>query len=179
MTKMTTILGALLAAVLMLAATATATKPAPDAKDIAKAQCKAEKKADKKAFKLTYGKGAMRTCVKGEKDNASETINNASEECTAEEEADPDAFAATYGTGKDGKNAHGKCVSSKIDDEIAEDTEEFANAAKECKSEKKADEDAFTAAYGTNKNGKNAFGKCVSAKVQEDDEETPEETPTV
>ncbi len=59
----------------------------------------------------------MRTCVKGEKENASETINNASEECKAERTADPEAFAATYGTGKNGKNALGKCVSSKVEDD--------------------------------------------------------------
>ena len=111
----------------------------------------------------------MRTCVKGEKENASETINNASEECDAEEAADPDAFAATYGTGKDGKNAHGKCVSSKVKEDVAADAETFANAAQECKAEKKADADAFAATYGSNKNGKNAFGKCVTSKVKEDD----------
>jgi hypothetical protein len=41
------------------------------------------------------------------------------------------------------------------------------NAAKACKAERAADPAAFTTKYGTNKNGKNAFGKCVSktAKV--------------
>jgi len=40
----------------------------------------------------------------------------------------------------------------------------FKNAAKECKAERKADPVAFKEKYGTNKNGKNAFGKCVSSK---------------
>ena len=171
MKRMTTILGVLVAAALMLTTVASADKPTPDARDVAKAQCKAEKKADKKAFKATYGKGAMRTCVKGEKENASETIANASKECKAERDADPAAFTEKYGTGKNGKNAHGKCVSSKVDEEVAEDSEEFANAAKECKAERKADPEAFTETYGTKK-GKNAFGKCVSSKVGSDDEET-------
>ena len=37
------------------------------------------------------------------------------------------------------------------------------NAAKE----RKAEAAAFKEAYGTNKNGKNVFGKCVSAKQQQ------------
>ncbi len=37
-------------------------------------------------------------------------------------------------------------------------------------------EEAFIADYGENKNGRNAFGKCVSEKVHEDEE--PEPTPT-
>jgi hypothetical protein len=40
------------------------------------------------------------------------------------------------------------------------------NAAKACKAERAADPAAFTAKYGTNKNGKNAYGKCVSAKAR-------------
>ena len=43
----------------------------------------------------------------------------------------------------------------------------FKNAAKECKAERKEDPDAFKEKYGTNKNGKNAFGKCVSSKRSE------------
>jgi hypothetical protein len=40
------------------------------------------------------------------------------------------------------------------------------NAAKVCKAERAADPAAFTTKYGTNKNGKNAYGKCVSAKAR-------------
>jgi hypothetical protein len=40
------------------------------------------------------------------------------------------------------------------------------NAAKACKAERAADPAAFTTKYGTNKNGKNAYGKCVSAKAR-------------
>jgi len=94
--------------------------------EIAKA-CADLKKADKAAFKATYGKHAMRACLKGEEPVADETT-----------------------------------------------PAEFKNAAKECRAERDADSDAFQEAYGTNGNKKNAFGKCVSTKVQEDDEE---ETP--
>jgi hypothetical protein len=40
------------------------------------------------------------------------------------------------------------------------------NAAKACKAERAADPAAFTTKYGTNKNGRNAYGKCVSAKAR-------------
>ncbi len=45
------------------------------------------------------------------------------------------------------------------------DVETFANAAQECRAERDADEALFAETYGSNKNGKNAFGKCVSGKV--------------
>ena len=48
---------------------------------------------------------------------------------------------------------------------------EFKNAAKECRAEREADPDAFEETYGTNGNKKNAFGKCVSTKVQDEYEE--------
>jgi len=40
------------------------------------------------------------------------------------------------------------------------------NAAKECKAERAADPAAFAKKYGTNKNGKNAYGKGVSGKAR-------------
>jgi hypothetical protein len=55
--------------------------------------------------------------------------------------------------------------------EMAEEAEETANAAQECKAERKADPDAFREKYGTNRNKRNAFGKCVSSKRSEADEE--------
>ncbi len=169
MKRITTTLVALLVGGLMLAAAAGAAKPAtPGPKDTAKAECLAQKKADKRAFKATYGKGAMRTCVKGEKSNASTTIKNAAKECKAERAADPEAFGTTYGTGKHGKNAFGKCVSTKVKAQQDADVAEFKNAAKECKAERQADPDTFKSTYGSGKNGRNALGKCVSTKVKED-----------
>ena len=49
---------------------------------------------------------------------------------------------------------------------------ELKNAAQECKAEREADPVKF-AEYGTNENGKNAYGKCVSktAKESGDDDE--------
>ena len=43
---------------------------------------------------------------------------------------------------------------------------DFKNAAKYCKAVREANGvDAFAALYGTNKNKKNAFGKCVSKRA--------------
>ena len=39
------------------------------------------------------------------------------------------------------------------------------NAAQDCRAERDADRAAFEEKYGTNKNKRNAFGKCVSAKA--------------
>jgi hypothetical protein len=51
---------------------------------------------------------------------------------------------------------------------------DLKNAAKECKAERAADPAAFTKKYGTNKNGKNAYGKCVSAKARHATEQETE-----
>ena len=92
--------------------------------EIAKA-CADLKKADKAAFKATYGKHAMRACIKGEEPVADETtpaeFKNAAKECRAERDADSDAFHETYGTNGNKQNAFGKCVSTKVQDEYEEE----------------------------------------------------------
>ena len=47
------------------------------------------------------------------------------------------------------------------------DVEEFKNAAKECKAAQVRRSGAFAEAWG---DGKNAYGKCVSATAKADDE---------
>ena len=71
-----------------------------------------------------------------------------------------------------------KAKEKKADEQDQEDATEFKNAAKECASERTADADTFKTTYGTEgSNFKNAFGKCVSQKVREDnDEETQQPT---
>ena len=152
------------------------------AKNLAAKACVAQKKADKAAFKATYGpKHAMRTCIKGETPEIKGDLKNASQECRDERTADPALFAETWGSNTPsgenahggGKNAFGKCVSSKVRDEIQEDVAEFKNAAQTCRDERTADPDAFSETYGTNAPAgenahgakKNAFGKCVKTKV--------------
>jgi hypothetical protein len=98
---------------------------------------------------------------------------SASQECRFERGATAathEAFAAKYGTNHNHKNAFGKCVAAKTRDESAERTEAAAKAPAACRAEQgdtDASKAAFAAKYGTNHNGKNAFGKCVSAKARE------------
>ena len=148
--------------------TAGAAKDDP-AKD-AKALCVEQKQADAKAFEAMWGKNAMRDCKRAARGEVAEAAKNSAQECKAEEEADPALFAETYGTNGNKKNAFGKCVSQKTDEAVAEEVVDFKNAAKECRAEKEADPSGFAETYGTNGNKKNAFGKCVSSKVAEDDE---------
>jgi hypothetical protein len=79
-------------------------------------------------------------------------------------------FKQTYAA-KSTSKAMAACI-AKAKPAAAEETK---NAAKACKAERDLDEDAFAEKYGTNKNGKNAFGKCVSAtasaKMQEEAED--------
>ena len=86
-------------------------------------------------------------------------------------------YRLTYGTAnKNRTNAQRNCVRQRTG-EVEATT---AEAKTTCKEEQAADKAAFNEKYGTNKNKKNAMGKCVSAtaKAMNDDEETPEETPT-
>jgi hypothetical protein len=180
MKKMTVAIG--LVAALALPAGAVA-KPKPDQanKRAAIAQCKSERggtKATREAFKAKYH--SMSRCVRqtaaeeaAEEEAAQE---NAAKECKAERtEIGAQAFADKYGTNKNHKNALGKCVSAKAKAKKAEmdaadqqAATEFKNAAKECDSERTTmGEEEFAKKYGANKNGRNAFGKCVSSKTRE------------
>jgi hypothetical protein len=124
------------------------------------------------------GKNAFGKCVSqnAKKDQKQEQTarENASKQCDAEEAQDPQAFKQKYGTGKNGKNAHGKCVSQKAKENKAKADETDQNdvkAAKQCKAEKSQDPEAFKQKYGTNKNKRNAFGKCVSQRSHELDQQ--------
>jgi len=179
------------AAVLVLPAGAVA-KPDHSDKRAAIKQCKSERgktKATRKAFKAKYH--SFRRCVR---QNAAEehaekvaALKNAAKQCKAER-SDPDfgaahdgkTFQEFYGSNKNGRNAFGKCVSTKAreqkqaeDQEDAQEVQAFKNAAKECAAERS--DPGFPAAhggktfddfYGTNHNKRNAFGKCVSSKSQ-------------
>jgi len=143
-------------------------------------QCKSERTGmGKTAFNALYGTNANKSnafgkCVskraKATDSAAAAAKTNASKECDAEEAADAAAFKTKYGTGKNGKNAHGKCVSTKAKAKttatVKAEVKADISAAKACRTEQKADPAAFKAKYGTNKNKSNAFGKCVSAKAK-------------
>jgi len=78
------------------------------------------------------------------------------------------AFRAEYG-----RHAMRSCIRA----HRAEAIEAVKNAAQECRAEREADAEAFAEEYGTNRNKRNAFGKCVAQKVHEAlapaDEEAP------
>jgi hypothetical protein len=189
---MKTFLTAILGVAILVLPAGAAAKPDAADKRAAIEQCKAERgktKATRQAFKAKYH--SFSRCVR---QNATEEAaekraarSKAAKQCKAER-ADPN-FASThggktfqqfYGTNDNGKNAYGKCVSATARElkaaEDADDEQEvqaFKNAAKECAAER-ADADfaadhggkTFEEFYGTNRNKRNAFGKCVSGKSQ-------------
>ena len=79
-------------------------------------------------------------------------------------------FDQTYGTNKNGKNAFGKCVSHRTQQDKSSQTSATKSAEKTCRSEEKADPAAFKAKYGTNANKSNAFGKCVSQNAHQQEQ---------
>jgi len=182
-------------AVALLAVPAgAAAKPDQTDRSNAAKECRAERgttDATREAFAVKYGtnknkRNAFGKCVSRralDEEQEGETAHkNASKECKAEaEELGAAAFVAKYGTGKKGRNAHGKCVSSKAKqheaEADAEDKQEIAerkSAAKTCAAERtEIGREAFAEKYGTNKNKRNAFGKCVSktAKALHEDEQ--------
>ena len=99
---------------------------------------------------------------------ASSTANSdAQKQCRQERTAmGTQTFRDTYGTNKNKHNAFGKCVSHRTAQNEATEKKSHTNASKECKAERAADPAAFKDKYGTGKNKKNAFGKCVSQKAR-------------
>jgi hypothetical protein len=127
-------------------------------------------------FKQTFGTNKRKSnahgkCVSKHARTLDEVDSDAVKNCRAEREADPVAFGNKYGTGKTKKNAFGKCVSQARSELKAEAADDIENAAKECKAERKADRAAFASKYGTNANKRNAFGKCVSRTVRENEQQ--------
>jgi hypothetical protein len=99
-------------------------------------------------------------------------------QCKAERgksKATRSAFKARY-------HSFSRCVRMNTAEERAERRDSLRNAAKACKAER-ADEDfaashegkSFDVFYGTNRNGKNAYGKCVSIKAREHKEAADEQ----
>jgi hypothetical protein len=122
-------------------------------------------------FKSTYGTNKNKSnahgkCVSKHARTVDQAHSNAAKDCRAERTADPAAFAQKYGTNKKKSNAFGKCVSDKEDQQNGETVVALSEAAKDCRSERSQDRDAFREKYGTNKNKRNAFGKCVSKQAR-------------
>ena len=169
-------------------AAASAADPSPsDFKNAAK-YCKALRAAADSNFasmfgtkKNAYGKCVSSTAKKTANEDAKQekaAKTNAAKECKAERDDagfaaahDGKTFEQFYGTNKNGKNAYGKCVSTKAKQKkAAADKQDKAeqkarvNAAKTCKAAKKDDPDGFAEQYGTKRN---AFGKCVSQTAKQ------------
>jgi hypothetical protein len=127
------------------------------------------------AFNQTYGTTADRSnafgkCVSKMTRTIERSHDNAAKNCRAEQgdanfaaSHDGNSFAEVYGGGKNAHAAFGNCVSSKSRSATAAAQRAIIRAARACKSERSADRTAFNGTYGT---GRNAFGKCVSAKAK-------------
>jgi hypothetical protein len=155
-------------------------KPNNEDEQAAQKQCKLERgktRATREGFKTLYG--SMSACVREntaeEEAERGQAKSNAARDCKAERQTlGQQAFADMYGDNENKKNAFGKCVSTKahekkaaMDAEDAEQAEELRNAAKECAAERRTmGREAFANQYGTNRNKRNAFGKCVSQKTR-------------
>jgi len=144
------------------------------------------KAAGKAGWKALYGSNGIGKCIRKETaENKAEAAQaeeqarkNAAKECKDErEQLGEQAFTQQYG-GK--RNAYGKCVSQKAkqneQEQAAQDAQEDknqVNAARECKKERQnLGSQAFTEQYGGKRN---AFGKCVSKKAREKNEEQEQE----
>jgi hypothetical protein len=169
-----------LIAALALSAGAQA-KPNNDDERAAQKQCKAERgttKATREAFRGLHH--SMSRCVREkaaeEEAEREEAKSNAARDCKAERQTlGGQAFAEMYGENKNKKNAFGKCVSTRarekkaeMDAEDQKQAEALKNAAKKCAAERRTmGGEAFANQYGTNRNKRNAFGKCVSKKADD------------
>lgn len=133
-------------------------------------------------FKAAYGtnadkSNAMGQCV-SKWARAEHQNRHKSETACKAEQADANfaaahegkTFAQLYGVGKQDANAMQRCLQSKRQAASAEDRKATASAARQCKAERKLNETAFKAKYGTNESKSNAFGKCVAklAQAQQD-----------
>ena len=165
--RMRSIAAAVAALALAVPATATADETSPaDQKNAAK-QCKAERGTtddSRNLFAETYGTNANDSNAFGKC-----VSKKAREEHSERHAAKRAAKKQCKAQGLRGK-AYGKCVSKAAKKHKAaedkQDKTEVAkqqNAAKKCAAEREAmGEQKFAETYGTNKNRKNAFGKCVS-----------------
>jgi hypothetical protein len=165
-------IGCMFVAALALPGMASATLSQTDFKNASKF-CKALK-ADMGAslFKQTYGTNSNRSnaqgkCVSKSAHTLDQVHASAVKSCKAERAADPAAFAQKYGTGKKGANALGKCVSAQEKAQKDAKQQALTNAAQTCRDERTSiGSDAFRTKYGTNHNGRNAFGRCVSKQAK-------------
>lgn len=161
----------------------------------ARRDCREARRADRDAFEEEFGTNsgpgnAVRRCARDTVSTvaaeADVDVVEAALACKAEHEADADAFAAEYGKGKrPERNAFARCVAQTLggDGDEADGDPSGGNAAGNpaisCMTERaELGPNAFAEKYGTNRNKRNAFGKCVDSKsedVEVEDEDDPED----
>jgi hypothetical protein len=130
-------------------------------------------------YLLALGIVALAVPASALADDPGQSEKSPAQMCMAERTAmGTDNFKNAYGTNGNKANAFGKCVVKKA----SETQENHAGAAKQCKAEQEDsnfaashDGKTFKQAYGTNKTGANAFGKCVSHNSQAETAEHHEE----
>jgi hypothetical protein len=149
-------------------------------------QCRAEQddatfaaSHDGKTFAQFYGTNADLSNAFGNCVSLKKSVSNAETQqelvnparyCRAQRDSMGEkAFADLYGTNDNKRNAFGKCVSNAAQSM----RQNFQDASQQCRAEQNDPTFAashggktFTQAYGTNANGSNAFGKCVSQKAK-------------
>jgi hypothetical protein len=159
-------------AALAVSAVAFASDP-PSPNQLAVQSCKQQVAAlGGRTFRSTYGPNAFGKCVSRATSAAREDLQNAAKQCVAERK-DPDfatshdgkTFADYYGANGNHANAFGKCVSAKAKAATHEDAKAVATAAKQCKSEWRADKTQFRTDYGYGPRKVAAFARCVKAKL--------------
>ena len=195
------IVGAAWLVALAIPAAASADRPTQTDQRNAAQECRFERgsqAATQLAFRVKWGTNASgRTpfgrCVSAtareEAQERQQARANAAKECQVERAMSDEDFKAVaehegktfeqfYGTNENLSNAFGKCVSTKakankqeMDKGDREDAEDIKEAAQACMAEREADLDDFRDEYGTNQNNRNAFGRCVSQKVRDAQED--------
>ena len=164
MRRLLMMVGAL--AVLAIPAGSAVAKPSKADKREAQKECREERgttEATREAFKAEYRN--FGACV-------SEKAREAKAERKAARRAAKEACRNEKPRGQCVKKQT-KAVQAEQDAEDAEEVKERTNAAKTCDAERGETAEsrkAFEEQYGTNRNKRNAFGKCVSQKAQEGDE---------
>ena len=166
MTTMRALIAAGAAVALAVPATAAADETSPTDHRNASKECKAERGTTddtRQLFADKYGTNANKSNAFGKC-----VSQKAKEEHSERHAAKRAASKQCKAQGLRGK-ALGKCVSGAAKkNKAAEDRQDKTeaakqqNAAKKCAAEREAGPEAFALKYGTSKNKKNAFGKCVS-----------------
>jgi hypothetical protein len=116
---------------------------------------------------VCLGIAALGAPAAGAGDAGNRGKSDLAKECHALKKADKAAFRATFGP----KHAMRTCKKGAKPDAGKTTPAEFKNAAKACRAEREADPEGFQETYGTNRNKRNAFGKCVSSSVKHAPEE--------